>query len=245
MDRPTLNFSKPMAFLLCLGYIILMPIIQLLGIYVISVIQFDTQDSATLLAQGSQNGMVVALSTITTALFFCTASWLFLWHKLKHYSHIKHFLGWRMFNTGQLLHSLAIFAPLLLLGEIASLAFNQNPMQFLDTLINAQSFWWLIIAIVIIAPIYEEVIFRGVILGALTHITPISTNKLKSDAALHASIITSVLFSCVHWQYNVFGISLILALSLLFCYVRIKFGLLLAIIIHALNNAIAMILYLR
>lgn len=84
------------------------------------------------------------------------------------------------------------------------------------------------IAIVIIAPIAEEVIMRGWLYGKLR-------NKLKIPLAM---LLTSLLFSVLHGQWNV-GVG-VFALSLVLCTLREITGTIWSgMLLHILSNGIA------
>lgn len=87
------------------------------------------------------------------------------------------------------------------------------------------------IALVVIPPIVEEMLFRGYLFG-----------KLRAKLSLWPSIlVTSLLFGAIHLQWNV-GVD-VFALSLVLCYVREKTGAIWAGIgLHMLKNTIAFVL---
>ena len=84
------------------------------------------------------------------------------------------------------------------------------------------------ITLVIVAPVAEELLFRGYLFG-----------KLRKHAPLWASIlITSVLFGLVHMQWNV-GLD-VFVLSIVLCLLRVMSGSIWpAILLHMLKNGIA------
>ena len=84
------------------------------------------------------------------------------------------------------------------------------------------------IMLVIVAPIAEELLFRGYLLG-----------KLRKYAPLWISIlITSVLFAIVHFAWNV-GLD-VFALSIVLCVLRVVSGSLWpSIMLHMLKNGVA------
>jgi membrane protease YdiL (CAAX protease family) len=84
------------------------------------------------------------------------------------------------------------------------------------------------ISLVIVAPVAEEVLFRGYLLG-----------KLRKFAPLWVSIlITSLLFAVVHFQWNV-GLD-VFALSIVLCILRAVSGSLWpSILLHMLKNGVA------
>lgn len=110
---------------------------------------------------------------------------------------------------------------------------DESPMDFMDGLLNSTNVLWVWLAVAVVAPIGEELVFRGLIFERL--------------AAINQAVAwlgSSVLFALVHWQYNWFGLLAIFVLALFLCYVRVKSGgLVLPVAIHSLNNAVAMALY--
>lgn len=135
-------------------------------------------------------------------------------------------------------------------SEIILTALDSSPMDFLDGLITDESLPLLIFAIVVVAPIYEELVFRGLIFGGLLHHhraeqTPIRLVGFSiAKSTLMASLISSLLFTLVHLQYDLLGMTVIFAMALLFCFIRVKYGLVMAILMHMVNNGVAMAVYL-
>jgi len=84
------------------------------------------------------------------------------------------------------------------------------------------------ISLVVVAPIAEEVLFRGYLLG-----------KLRKRTSLWLSIlITSLLFAAVHFAWNV-GID-VFVLSIVLCVLRVVTGSLWApIVLHMIKNGVA------
>jgi membrane protease YdiL (CAAX protease family) len=84
------------------------------------------------------------------------------------------------------------------------------------------------IMLVLVAPISEELLFRGYVLG-----------KLRKYTALWVSIlITSLLFALVHFAWNV-GVD-VFALSIVLCILRVVSGSLWpSIMLHMLKNSVA------
>ena len=108
--------------------------------------------------------------------------------------------------------------------------FNLNETQPLlySTLISPSGKILAAIALVVVGPILEEVIYRGLIYG-----------KLRKNHSLITSILTvSILFGFLHGQWNV-GVD-VFALSVVACLMRETTSTIYAgIILHILKNAIA------
>lgn len=88
------------------------------------------------------------------------------------------------------------------------------------------------LAVVLLAPVFEEILFRGFVMQGLLLWAP--------GQRLACALLTSMSFAAMHTQYTHFQtlIALIL-LSLLLCYARlISGGLKLPIFLHMLNNLI-------
>ena len=98
------------------------------------------------------------------------------------------------------------------------------------------------IALVILAPIFEELIFRGWLYGKLRK-SPIGTIRFKKtnqniSIPLIPILLTSILFGFLHGQWNV-GIN-VFALSLVLCGLREITGTIYAsILLHIIKNGIA------
>lgn len=106
--------------------------------------------------------------------------------------------------------------------------YSQTQDTGFSHLANQAEFIVAFISLVVIAPVAEEVLFRGYLLGKLRRQLP----------DWLAAVITSVLFGIVHFQWNV---SLdVFALSLVLCTLRINSGSLWSpIMLHMLKNGIA------
>lgn len=95
---------------------------------------------------------------------------------------------------------------------------------------------WAFISLVIVAPIAEEVIFRGWLYGKLRHLF---SHQVSRVAGMILSIfLVSLLFGIVHLQWNV-GVN-VFAMSIILCLLREFTGTIYAgILLHILKNGIA------
>lgn len=92
------------------------------------------------------------------------------------------------------------------------------------------------ITLVIVAPIAEEVIFRGWLYGKLRKRTSVQMNSILS--MILSSLLVSVLFGAIHMQWNV-GVN-VFAMSLVMCGLREITGTIYAgILLHMLKNGLA------
>lgn len=254
--QPT--FSIIGTIFICLCSLFGMFALQLISVYFASLIHYEQSnqlDLNTLITLGSQNGVVVALSVLFTAIIFTLISFLLIYVKIKHknnvWKSICQFFAIKNITLKGFIISLISLIIFMVISEIITIIADKSPMDFLNGLITNESLLPLIIAIVIIAPIYEELVFRGLIFGSITHLThanhkPIHlfNNITISKNTLIASLVSSLLFSVVHLQYDFFGMALIFSMALLFAFIRVKYGLIMAILMHMINNGVAMMFYL-
>ena len=152
-------------------------------------------------------------------------------------------LGWtavglRKVNIGRaLMYLVAAMAAFLILvaGAFALVSilfphFNANQAQSNDFTQphTTQALRLSFLALVIIPPFIEEIIFRGFIFPALT----------KRWGVIGGAVLTSILFGIAHWQLNVSVYTLILSLLLCFMYYKLR-SIWPGIFLHMINNYIA------
>lgn len=159
-------------------------------------------------------------------------------------------MSWQVLvnNKRMVAKLLGYYVVFFLVTEAATQWLNKTPMQFLDGLYaTAEPKWVLIIAIAVIAPIYEELIFRGVLWSMITQYVKYNFTYNSDNNTLGiivASLVSSLLFALVHQQYGFYEMSLIFTFALLLCYARVKTNsLFMPICLHIINNSVAMLLY--
>ncbi|UYZ74875.1 CPBP family intramembrane glutamic endopeptidase [Moraxella bovis] len=262
--RPAISFSAVGVVGLCLFCLFGMFALQIIGVYIGSLAYYEQAGSlnvATLIMLGSNNGVVVAISVFITALaftLFAVGLVLFKSKTARHGTphqppsahHWGEFFGIKAISVRGFVVSLIGMIAFMAVSEIILTALDSSPMDFLDGLITDESLPLLIFAIVVVAPIYEELVFRGLIFGGLLHRHRAEQIPIRlvgftiAKSTLMASLISSLLFTLVHLQYDLLGMMVIFAMALLFCYIRVKYGLIMAILMHMVNNGMAMAVYL-
>jgi len=129
-----------------------------------------------------------------------------------------------------------LFLALLLALMAAQTQFLQ-PERWLEDQANQSvvSLWILLFSAVLLAPVFEEILFRGFLLQGFLLWAP------RSRFA--CIVLTSLLFAVMHTQYVHWQTLAVLTLfSLLLCYARLRANsLLLPIFLHMLNNLIALL----
>ncbi|MBZ7636771.1 CPBP family intramembrane metalloprotease [Klebsiella oxytoca] len=121
-----------------------------------------------------------------------------------------------------------IFSAILIMAQLLTLYFqppyNQQNATHIDIFFIAN-----IIAICLISPVYEELIFRGVIYGFIKQTLMLNT--------FLSMIITSLLFISLHWYYHTLDILVLFFISIILTYARVlSNGVLLPLVLHILMN---------
>lgn len=179
-------------------------------------------------------GTVTSLSAMVTLFVIFAMIWLLI--KINK-ANFGEFMAIRPFRWRYLfIFSILLFLLNLIIDGVTTWL-DREPMQFMDALIlTANPLWLLILAVIVIVPIYEELIFRGFMWSGLVG------TKL---GVWGTAILTSVVFAVIHVQYGWVELLGIFALAMLFSYARLLSGsLLLPIILHIFNNGLAMWEYL-
>lgn len=131
---------------------------------------------------------------------------------------------------------MALFSALLLaLIASQSLYMQQESWSASQISPEALNRVWFVLAVVLLAPVFEEILFRGFILQGLLLWAP--------RQRVACSLLTSLIFAAMHTQYvHLQTVIALIALSLLFCAARLfSSGLKLPIFLHMLNNLLGVL----
>ena len=153
--------------------------------------------------------------------------------KLKRGSKLKDYLGLKVPRVRQLLvWSLITVAAGTLVDLILSLLHEHKISEvMLKVYSSANPRWPLWLAIVVVAPIFEEIAFRGFIFKGL------AASPLRWYGA---TLITAIVWAAVHLQYDWYEVSAIFALGLVFGAARaLTNSILLTMWLHCLVNVVA------
>ena len=242
MHNPSLQLNSPVYNLpstLVLTVVILMVFFasQLMGVVLFALWILPNAaslDLATTITMGSENGTVMSLALGFTLLMVVGCVGVFIQKKS---SNIKDYLAIRWFSRQHLLIGVMWLLILNVLINAVTVWLDREPMLFMDGLAqSAQPLWLLVIAMVIFAPVYEEVMFRGFLW------TGLASSRL---GVWGASLISSLVFALIHLQYGVVEWMGVFCLAVVFSYARLLSGsLLLPMLLHMLNNGLAMWQYL-
>lgn len=112
-----------------------------------------------------------------------------------------------------------------LLSRIPLITFVPIDIDDIDSAYDPSLFWFDILNSVILAPIFEEVLLRGIILDGLT----------KQHSNMYAIIVSSIVFALAHVFLPTKILALISGIILGICYIRTK-SIFMCILIHSLYN---------
>lgn len=238
-------FSRLGVFFLIIGVLIAFFISQLVGVYAAGKLVLPSVKNSTIsdvFFFGSNNGTVVSLSIMISCALMVAIILSII--RLKGGS-IRQYLALKPFSLAIGMGMFGLLVIFMIGSQALTYLLDETPLVFVDPLYQSvSSVWLLVLAMVVIAPFYEELIFRGVLWSAITEQFTSSAYS-KHRGALVASGVTSLIFAVIHLQYGIYEISTIVVLALIFCYARVKSGsLLLPIVLHIINNGAAMGQYL-
>ena len=238
-------FTRLGTLLLIVGMVVVFFISQLLGIYIAGKLLLPTAESTTLgdiFFFGSNDGTVVSISIMIGCVLLIAISALVI--RMRG-GNLKQYLALTPFSLAVGMGMIGLLLLFMIGSQALTYVLDKSPLAFVDPLYQSvSSVWLLIFAMVIVAPIYEELIFRGLLWSAIAEQFAASSDT-EHRGAMVASLVTSLIFAVIHLQYGLYEISTIVVLALLFCYARIKSGsLILPILLHIINNGAAMWQYL-
>lgn len=238
-------FSRLGAFLLTIGMLIAFFISQLFGVYVAGKLVLPATKNTTvgdIFFFGSSDGTVVSLSIIIGCVLLVAISVLIIGLKE---GNSRQYLALKPFSFAVAMGMLGLLLIFMIGSQALTYLLDEAPLLFVDPLYESvSSVWLLVFAMVIVAPLYEELVFRGLLWSAIAEQFA-SPSYSEHRGAIVASIVTSLIFAVIHVQYGIYEISTIVVLALIFCYARVKSGsLLLPILLHIINNGAAMAQYL-
>jgi hypothetical protein len=161
----------------------------------------------------SSNGFCIAIMVVVSGLI-CTALTL-LFARLRKNISVKNYIGFKEPLKREWIRWLLILASFLFLSDGVSLLLHEPIVLpfMVDAYKTASSLPALLFAIVVVAPIFEEIFFRGFLFQGIRY------SRLGPIGAIG---ITSLLWAAIHLQYGIYGIATVFALGLLFGIARLK-----------------------
>ncbi|SUD90276.1 CPBP family intramembrane glutamic endopeptidase [Psychrobacter phenylpyruvicus] len=261
--QPHKLFTKLGVVLLFVGIIGLFLALQLLGIYLFAPVVFNDfpLTSAQRFGMGSFDGTVTSYAMIFTLVVLLVIIYAIVRGRIHSVSSqssvipamddgeatstgarygVADYLGLKPFPFNIAMGFIGLWLLFVISTETLTYILDKDPTAFVDVLYDsANPKWLLIVTMVIVAPIYEEVMFRGILWSAVRE------QFVGSKGAWVATISTSILFSIIHLQYEFYEMSVIFILAMLLGYARSRSGsLYVPILLHIINNGVAMWMYL-
>ncbi len=180
----------------------------------------------------SSDGLLLSVSTFAT-LLICVPLVVGL-IKLKRGSKLKDYLALNVPRLRQFLQWSLITSVFLGLSALILLRHERKvPDVLFNIYSSTDSKWHLWLALVVAAPIYEEIVFRGFIFKGL------AASRLRWSGA---TIVTSLLWTATHGQYDRFELCVLFAAGLVLGAARaLTNSTLLTIWLHCLANLLACI----
>ncbi len=181
--------------------------------------------------EAAASGLVLSLATIVSVPLGLLLVVVFI--RLRGNISVADYLGFRRIKWGVVaILALLFVAMLAVVSIIGSYLGDSGDANFNTELYLSSGFpplLWL--AVVFLAPLFEEVFFRGFLFVGL---------RASRLGVIATVILTSLLWAILHIQYNLFGITQILGMGLILGTVRHKTDSLWGpLIIHALWNGVA------
>lgn len=151
----------------------------------------------------------------------------------KHHS-MSAFLGLELPTGRQLLTWLGIFILLALVLEGLMRFTPQFQTDFMEkVLASSTNRLMLLLGVGLMAPLFEEFLLRGLLLGSIRHMT-----DEHSAVALTAGV-----FTLMHLQYSWAVMLLILPMGIVLGYARVRSGSIwVPVVLHVLNNSLSVLL---
>lgn len=193
--------------------------------------ELKQHEVSVVMAAIENNGTVMAIGAILPAIFTILLMAAII--KAKNNIPIRDYLDLKSFSFGAARFWLIILVLFLIASDGITHLMGKPivPDVMLVTYRSAEPVWLLWLALIIAAPLFEEIFFRGFLLSGF------SSSFMGPTAAL---IITSALWAVIHVQYEIYAIIIIFLMGLLLGLAKRKSqSILLPIFLHATSNAIA------
>ena len=130
-----------------------------------------------------------------------------------------------------------------LIANLLTTALSPTPSADSTALMGHDTPMWLFALMVMVcAPIYEELICRGLFWRLGQDIFSSFSNNTRHITIL-TSLISSLIFALLHFQYNLIDTGMMFAVALGLCYARVRTGSVFApMILHSINNSLVLLL---
>lgn len=142
----------------------------------------------------------------------------------------RDYMAWRGVGVGRLVLWVIICLVSVFAMSVVHQALGWRESGFMGELALTHSPLWMIASVVVVAPIFEEMVFRGFVYSGFE----------RRLGAIPAVLLSSALFTVLHGQYNVYELTQIFVLGMVLGLARMRTqSLLTPIVMHAANNGLA------
>jgi len=236
----SLRYGLGLTLLLSLLVLIAFILLQTfsLGVYAGAALSVDGQALSQEQMQAIMGDLAfdgTALSIITIVSGVLSTLLIFLLIKFKSGVTIVDYLGLYRVSFATVFKWLLIMVAILLLSEAVLYFSNEESIPEFMRAVHESSPNKLLLffAIAIIAPLFEEIFFRGFLFEGL---------KYSAAGFLGASVISSLVWALIHLQYSAIYIVMIFVFGLVFSYAKHKTSsLYVPIILHIFVNTLALV----
>lgn len=181
----------------------------------------------------TQMGLITSISVCASAIF--GVGFIVLFTSIRKGVGIAEYLGLKRITAKQILAVLGIMAGFIIISDGLGLLVDRSASNEFMANTYSTSVWpaLLWVSLIIFAPIFEEVFFRGFLFEGFRQ------SRLGPVGAVG---LTALAWAALHIQYGIYDIAVIFLLGILFGVDRIKTGSLWStIIMHAFTNMVALI----
>ena len=168
-----------------------------------------------LFGAGGANGWLVAVSTLTTTTVCCALIAGVV--KLKRGATLREYLALHPIPAATLAKWLGALAILIAASDLLTWSLGRPivPEFMSRSYVTAEPLWLFCVALIIFAPLFEEMFFRGFLFRGL------AASVIGSIGAI---VLTTALWAMLHVQYDTYGIATIFVLGLFFGAARVVTG---------------------
>ncbi len=182
------------------------------------------------------DGFAISLAEIPAVIIGCSLVFTFTKLRLYKNDNIAHYLQLNLAPLKTSLKWLGVMTVIIVLLELSYIVLERDTPDFMTKVYSSARYYPLLwLAVIIAAPIFEELLFRGFLLEGLRH------TVLGNIGAI---FITSASWAMVHAaQYDWFEVFTIFIIGLIFSYAKLSSkSLLVPIAMHMLMNLTATVL---
>jgi len=184
-----------------------------LGFLVVWQMERPDAEIDELLHGGQTNGLYVAAATVVGAIPCFLLAALFAW--LRRGWSVAEYFALRRVSGRTMLFWLAVLALFIVATELLNHFLDREIPEFMVYAYQTAGVLPLfLLAIVVVAPLFEELFFRGFMFRGLQ----------ASIGGAAATLITAGIWAVIHLQYDSFEVGIIFALGVLFGISRIRTG---------------------